>query len=131
MEGTRSADPWDGAGRSILVADEEPFMRGFAKRVLEEFGFQVLVAADGRQALDLVRLHCRHLDVVLYDLQIPQAEGEATLDEVLRACPEARIILSGGGDAAAGPQPARCSAFLPKPYNPSTLVELVFGALRS
>jgi PAS domain S-box-containing protein len=61
------------ASGTILIAEDEEPLRRVAKRVLEREGYQVLVAANGREALDIIR--ARPVDLVISDLMMPQMTG--------------------------------------------------------
>src|SRR5260370_37696263 len=65
--------PAAGAHGTILIAEDEEPLRRVAKRVLEREGYTVLVATNGRQALDLIR--ARPVDLVISDLMMPQMTG--------------------------------------------------------
>jgi two-component system sensor histidine kinase/response regulator len=76
-------------GVCILVAEDEPVSREVAVSLLEQFGFHVEVAEDGRQALDLATT--RSYDLILMDMQMPVMNGlDATI--AIRRVPELRSI---------------------------------------
>jgi hypothetical protein len=88
----RPPKPFAEAGRTdlrgtgtILVADDEAFVRRAVKSALERQGYQVLLAENGREAVDLLRAHGAEVRVVLLDLTMPLLGGEEALRE-LRGC---------------------------------------------
>ncbi len=82
--------------KTILVADDAPRMRQVAARLLEEAGFEVLVASDGAEAL--ARIRAEHPDLVLLDLLMPGMNGFEVLREMQRD-PRVRdtpvLVMSG------------------------------------
>lgn len=80
----------------ILVIDDEPQLRAVLKRFLEIEGYEVEVAADGREAL---RIYAgQPADLVITDLIMPEKEGIETIRELKDSYPTVKIIaMSGGG----------------------------------
>jgi class 3 adenylate cyclase len=108
----------------LLVVDDDEGNRRMLERRLRRLGHEVLCAADGREALALLRR--TPADLVLLDLQMPVLDGEATL-RILRADPELQrlpvIVLSASRDLS---RVVRCIGlgaedYLPKPFNPVLL----------
>ena len=120
-----------GAGRTILVVDDNSFLRYLAARVLEEFGFRVMTAKDGNEGLDLFRKFADKIVLVLLDRPMEGWDGRATLGDLLSIRPDARIVLSSGLDAPASAAVCmqQVAGFLRKPYTPSILVETVYEVL--
>jgi EAL domain-containing protein (putative c-di-GMP-specific phosphodiesterase class I)/DNA-binding NarL/FixJ family response regulator len=61
----------------VLVADDDPRIRSLLKRALEREGFEIILAADGREALDLLKLH--DVAVALLDIHMPVLDGIQTM----------------------------------------------------
>ena len=121
-----SFDQWSGGG-TILVVDDNAAVRRLAETVLTRCGFEVLIARDGVEAVEVFREHTESISVVLLDLTMPRMGGAEALDEMLRICPSARVILTSGFDQE--DVPARFSdkllSFLHKPFRIEDLVEKV------
>ena len=66
----------------ILVVDDEPIVAEIAKRKLMERGYEVLTAADGQIALDLLVNHIP--DLILLDVQMPNMNGYVFIQELLK-----------------------------------------------
>ena len=81
--------------RTILLAEDDRFLRRAAEVTLKQRGFNVLLACDGQEALDMARAY--HPDLLLLDLLMPRKTGMEVLSE-LRAQPGTRdlrvLILS-------------------------------------
>ena len=81
---------------TVLVIDDEPQIRDLLSSILEMEGYTVLVAADGRQGVELYRR--QPADVVMTDMIMPEQEGIETIRELLRLNPEVKVVaMSGGG----------------------------------
>jgi DNA-binding NtrC family response regulator len=76
---------------SILVVDDEAASRESLKDVLGDEGYDVAVAADGSEAVEL--LHGAEFDVVITDLRMPGIDGVGVLREARRLCPQTLVIL--------------------------------------
>jgi len=76
---------------SILVVDDEVASRESLQDVLVEEGYDVSVAADGREAVEL--LQGGEFDIVVTDLRMPDLDGVGLLREVRRLCPQTLVIL--------------------------------------
>ena len=61
-----------GARATVLLAEAEPMVREFGRQVLEGHGYQVLVAEDGVQAVELFRGAAEPVDLAVIDLNIPR-----------------------------------------------------------
>jgi CheY-like chemotaxis protein len=74
--GERRPHPAAAAGGSeaILVAEDEPMVREMVRNTLERLGYQVRLAADGREALELLRSG-QHCDLLLLDMVMPHMGG--------------------------------------------------------
>jgi PAS domain S-box-containing protein len=115
---------WRGEG-TVLVVDDEETVRRFATRALNRYGFQVITAADGVEAVEVFRERSRDIDVVVLDLTMPRMSGEETLRELLAIRPDVQVVLSSGyteQDAVARFSADGIAAFLQKPYAPEELL---------
>jgi signal transduction histidine kinase/ActR/RegA family two-component response regulator len=118
---------------TILVVDDETMVRRMAGAALEKLGYRVLFAANGREAVDLVREQGAAISLVLLDLTMPVMNGDEALEIIARLQPGLRVIASSGYDMreAARRLPAdRVAAFLQKPYTARALADKIGAALR-
>jgi PAS domain S-box-containing protein len=133
---TRSPDSspladWRGKGMILLVDDEESLL-ALGSRMLEHLGFNVLIATDGLQAVDLYRQRGKEIDLVLMDLTMPRMDGAEALGELRRLNPEVPVVLSSGysrDDVASRFTGKRLSGVLQKPYTLSKLREALAGLM--
>jgi CheY-like chemotaxis protein len=122
---------WRGTG-TILVVDDEAYIRGVATRALENAGFTVLTAANGKEAVAAFREHAKSVRAVLLDLTMPQMDGAATMIQLRQIQPDVRVVLSSGyteEDATRRFSDRDLVSFLQKPYALSDLIAAVRTAL--
>lgn len=80
---------------AILVIDDEPLVCEMLYEVLTGAGHEVAVAADGSKAIKLMQK--RPVDLVITDIFMPEKDGLATIEELRRTHPDAKIIAISGG----------------------------------
>jgi PAS domain S-box-containing protein len=115
-----------GAG-TVLVVDDEPLVRDMARCVLEQHGYEVVPAENGRAALELVATQPGRFSLVLLDLSMPGLSGAHTLPELKAASPGLPVILSSGyaeEEVLSGPECGAADAFLHKPYSGGQLLRV-------
>lgn len=113
-------------GTTVLVVDDERSVRDVTKRLLEECGYTVLTAEDGKSALGVFAAHQREIHVVLLDLTMGDMSGLEVLSEMDRLAPGQPVVLASGYSAddvateLAGRERVR---FLQKPFSFESLVD--------
>ena len=115
---------------TILIADDEPEIREALARILRRQGLQVLFAADGREALDLIQ--SSPVDVVLADLRMPRMNGLELLKATKAIKPDVEfIILTGYGAVEDAVDAIRTGAydFITKPPRKALIEQVVTRAL--
>ncbi len=81
---------------TILVVDDEEHVRKLLQRILEEAGYSVVTAANGREALDTVSQ--ANVSLVLLDIMMPEIDGFQTLDLIRQQCEVPVIMLTAKRD---------------------------------
>ena len=109
----------------ILVADDEAPLRRLIRLALEQGGYKVLEAVDGRQAVDLFNEHSDDIAMAILDLSMPKLDGMQVIEAIHQRDPDLPIILSSGHFGEHPPPEDPGVAILPKPYSANKLVELV------
>jgi PAS domain S-box-containing protein len=110
----------------ILVMDDESAVCQITQRTLEAFGYRVIVAANGVEALALYATRRTEIAVVLTDMMMPVMDGPATIRVLREMNPAVRIIAASGlagSDHAAQAKRLGVKHFLPKPYTAETLLK--------
>jgi PAS domain S-box-containing protein len=123
-----------GRGELVLVADEDFSIRDITQQTLEAYGYRVITASDGADAIALYARQAKQIGVVLIDLRMPVIDGAATIEVLMRIDPTIKIIATSGidsGDDAAKAAYAGVKHLLPKPYPAETLVKLLREVLDS
>jgi len=122
----------NGKRGTILLVDDEEYVRSLAERALSRGGYRVLLASDGAEAVETFRKERRSIDLVVLDLTMPVMDGRQAMTAIRSIDPSVKIVLSSGfteydlssrGDAGN-------AIFLQKPYLPSQLVEVVAGVVK-
>ncbi len=94
---TPAAKPAMPAGReTILLAEDFPNMRAVTRAVLSKFGYQVIEAVDGVEALEKFHLQPEAIDLVLLDGIMPRKNGVEVFREIRRTHPRTRILFMTG-----------------------------------
>lgn len=86
--------------QKILIIDDEPHILLMLKKMLEQFGYEIDLAANGNEGIELYRKSAA--DLVITDIIMPEKEGLETIREMRRIRPDLKIIaMSGGGKVSA------------------------------
>jgi CheY-like chemotaxis protein len=133
-ETERPAVPDLPAGRDelVLVVDDEYAIREITQQTLETFGYRVMTARDGAEAVALYVKHAQEIAIVLTDMMMPVMDGAATIQVLRRINPAVRIIAASGidsGDPVANAGIAGVGHFLLKPFTAECLLTLMRTAL--
>jgi len=117
-----------GGTETILLVDDEEFIRDLGRRILERHGYTVLSASDGREALDLYKKEIGKISLVILDLIMPEMGGKQCLEELLKIDPQVRALIASGF-AANGPTKEAIErgarGFVSKPYNMKQMLQVV------
>ncbi|TVR59403.1 MAG: PAS domain S-box protein [Gemmatimonadales bacterium] len=122
-----------GDGEVILVVDDESSVREITKQTLQTFGYRVITARDGADAVAIYAQRGEEIDLVLTDMVMPIMDGPATIRALKRMDADVRIIAASGLGTNGGVARIVDSGirhFLPKPYTADTLLEVIHRVLR-
>jgi CheY-like chemotaxis protein len=117
-----------GRGELALVVDDESAIREITQQTLETFGYRVITARDGAEAVMRYTAHSHEIAVVVTDMMMPVMDGAAAIAELTRLNPSVRIIAASGLEVAeniARASSAGVKDFLIKPFTAETLLKLV------
>jgi two-component system cell cycle sensor histidine kinase/response regulator CckA len=114
---------------TVLLVEDEPMVRELGASLLSKLGYDVLVASNGRQALNLIHAdRGRTIQIVVTDVVMPEMGGKDLADSLRIISPKTKVIFCSGytedvaslrGDAGAS------IIFIPKPYTMSVLANKV------
>ena len=111
------------SARRVLVADDEPAIVEMVRAILEEYGFRVVTAANGSEALRLVEQAAP--EVVLLDMNMPVLDGEGFIAAVReRGLRIPIVVMTAGSSARRWAAQLGVDAYLSKPFELSTLVDV-------
>jgi two-component system, cell cycle sensor histidine kinase and response regulator CckA len=119
----------DGSPKTILLAEDEWRVRSFVLTLLQESGYNVVVAVDGIDALERAREHKGEIHLLLSNIQMPRMTGIELATQLRIERPDTGILLISGLDAGMlvlnhGWQ------FLPKPFMPQMLKQKIESMLK-
>jgi polar amino acid transport system substrate-binding protein len=81
---------------TILIAEDELGVQRFLETVLTSYGYKVLVAGDGQEAVDVYLRNQEKIALVLMDLVMPRRSGKAAQQEISRHNPAAKVLFMSG-----------------------------------
>jgi PAS domain S-box-containing protein len=121
-----------GASETVLVVEDSDDLREIVDRILTKSGYQVMIAANGPDALDMARDFTGHIDLLLTDVIMPQMNGSELAPRLIASRPDLRVLyMSGFAQPALGVtgtlEPG--VALLDKPFTEPALLARVREAL--
>ncbi|MGH7555678.1 MAG: PAS domain S-box protein, partial [Longimicrobiales bacterium] len=123
-----------GGSETIALVEDEKAVRELAQRILRNRGYSVIVAENGRHAIDVIGRFPDRIDLLVTDVVMPEMNGRDLADRIAVMRPGVRVLFMSGytedaivhhGVLADG------TAFLAKPFSPDGLVSAVRDALDS
>jgi PAS domain S-box len=122
-----------GAGELVLLVDDEANILQITKATLEKYGYKVLTALDGTEALALYAQNAGEVALVLTDMMMPFMDGAATIRALRKLNPKIPIIAASGLTSVeqnAEIQNLSINGFLSKPYTAQQLLTAVADVLK-
>ncbi len=119
----RPAAPAPASG-TVLFVDDEPSVRDVGERILRRLGYDVLLACDGIEALEVFEKHQDRIVCVVLDLSMPRMDGEETFHRLRALNPECPVVLASGypeAEIETRLGPLHATAFMQKPFDIKTL----------
>ena len=123
-----------GAGELILVVDDEENIREITRATLEKFGYNVLTANDGTDAMAIYAQQRDEISLLLTDIAMPFMDGTALIRAVRKIDPTTKIVAMSGlmnSEQTAELQNLNVNAFLSKPYTAESLLKVLAEILRN
>ena len=120
-----------GNNELILVIDDEAPLRNIAKQTLMMFGYRVITANNGAEAVASYTEQQNEIALVFTDMMMPVMDGAAAIQALVQLNPEVKIIAASGRVAEDQIANPAVRAFLPKPYTAESLLTAVHAVLHS
>lgn len=128
QQSLRRLTPGLAGEETVLLVDDEPMVRDLGNEILRSYGYQVVLACDGLEALEIYESRGADIDLVVLDLLMPKLGGKDTLTGLRKLNPAAKVIIcSGYGSRANELQQMMASGvnLVQKPFKPEELVSAV------
>ena len=81
---------------TILLAEDDEVVREIAIEILEDFGYEVIVAVDGEDAVQKYLENRKRIQLLLFDLIMPKKTGKEAYDEIRKVEPDIKVIFTSG-----------------------------------
>jgi two-component system cell cycle sensor histidine kinase/response regulator CckA len=113
-----------GQGELVLVVDDEEPIRNVTEALLETYGYRVLTAVDGIEAIALYAQHKQEINTVILDMMMPTMDGMTTIRMLQKIDPQVKIIAVSGlmNNYKNSEIGNLIKTFLPKPYTSDDLL---------
>jgi CheY-like chemotaxis protein len=117
-----------GGGETVLLVDDEEFVRDLGKRILTRAGYKVITAPNGIEALKIYGKEQGEIDLVILDLLMPEMGGKECLKELLTIEPELKVVVASGYSSDTSVDESAelgAKAFVSKPFKIEELLHQV------
>jgi CheY-like chemotaxis protein len=116
-----------GGEETILVAEDSGEVRHLIRSILEEYGYTIIEAIDGKDAVDIFKKQ-KHIDLLILDSVMPRKNGREAYDEIHTIDPHVKVLFTSGYTRDfildKGIEDKRFD-FISKPLSPKGLLEKV------
>jgi CheY-like chemotaxis protein len=121
-----------GNGEIVLLVDDEASIRTVTGKILQIYGYQVLTASNGEDAVAIYSEQKNDIAVVLTDTNMPRMDGPTAIRALMKINPKIKIIATSGlnaNESTAKAAGAGVKYFLTKPYTAGTLLQTMRAIL--
>ncbi len=122
-----------GTGK-ILVAEDEPLVLEVLESTLNQYGYTVLIAKDGKEAWELFQQHQEDISLVIFDAIMPEMSGDELLEKIQHLKPDMPLICISGYSEEGIHQNFILKEgleYLEKPFSPETILQKIKEVLKS
>ena len=123
-----------GNGETILIVEDEPMLRELVADVLMGQGYEVLLASNGREAVEVFKKKQEKVRLIILDMIMPEMDGPATFHALRSMSPDLKVIISSGFSQDSSVQKLLsrgAAAFVGKPYQTEDLLKIIAQELRA
>lgn len=129
-EFSKESAPLPRGTETILIAEDQDDILNMLKRRMEKLGYSVLEAHNGREAIEIYETSRDKVQITLLDMQMPEMDGERSLEQIRRIRQDAKVIVASGfvdTDTRARLKALGANEVLQKPYQ----IEKLSAAIRT
>ena len=132
VDAAEPVDPRCRGSETVLIVEDNPVVRAMACDALERYGYSVLAAANGSEALEAARASLDRVSIVLTDVVMPGMNGRELVARLRTLRPDLRVVFMSGHASDPGfdlRALTNGSVFLQKPFGPTLLARTIRGVL--
>ncbi|MBF0528200.1 MAG: response regulator [Deltaproteobacteria bacterium] len=121
-----------GGNETVLLVDDEKFIKEFASQALRRFGYTMITAATGEEALRILNRREKKIDLILLDIGMPGMGGLRCMQEIFKIEPTMKISITTGysfGEHATKALQQGAAGYMGKPYQLIDLLNKVRAVL--
>jgi CheY-like chemotaxis protein len=121
-----------GLGPGVLVVDDDESIQASLARSLPRFGYRVLSARHGGEAIEIIRAQRAEISVVLTDISMPEVDGYQLIASLEALAPDLPVVVATGLAATDGVERLRLTharSFVAKPFHIQTLLSVLAAAV--
>jgi two-component system cell cycle sensor histidine kinase/response regulator CckA len=118
----------------ILFVDDEDMILDIGRDMIESLGYEVLIAENGKEAVEIYEKNMEKIDMVILDIIMPVMDGAETYDKLKEINLDIKVLLSSGygiNGQATKIMDRGCNGFIQKPFNMSTLSKKIRDVLEN
>lgn len=118
----------------ILFVDDEDMILDIGRDMIESLGYEVLIAENGKEAVEIYEKNMEKIDMVILDIIMPVMDGAETYDKLKEINPDIKVLLSSGygiNGQATKIMDRGCNGFIQKPFNMSTFSKKIRDVLEN
>ncbi|NDY41479.1 response regulator [Dissulfurirhabdus thermomarina] len=119
-------------GETVLLAEDNPEVRTLLTEILQDYGYEVLLAEDGEEALEVFDRHRGEVDLLLFDLMMPRLGGREAFQAIQARKPGIRVVFISGYATDYAYKKGlleKGAVFVSKPVSPNELLKAIREAL--
>lgn len=124
----KGVEPVAKATGTVLLVDDEEIILAVGRDLLEALGYQVFIAKDGKEAIEIYRKIGDEIDIVVLDMVMPNVGGGEAYDRLREINPDIKVLLSSGysidGEATEILERG-CNSFIQKPFKMNELAQRI------
>jgi len=113
-----------GISQTVLIIEDEEMVMDVLLAFLKKYGYRVLIAKTGQEAINIAEMHRNQIDLALLDIELPDMGGNIVYQYLLKACPDIKVVVCSGYSVGGPVQEvleSGAQGFIQKPFSHSSL----------